>query len=105
MVRIWDARTGELLETLRGHIHRVWDVAFTPDGRGLVSGSADETLKYWDVSRLAKGPSSRQNSPWASKRDTLDGKQDVGTREDNSACTMDFIGHKVRVELANRGCI
>ena len=104
-MRIWDTRTGELLETLRGHTNLVWDVAFTPDGRGLVSASVDRTLKYWDVSRLAKGPSSRQNSPGVSKHDTLDGKQDVGTREDNSACMIDFIGHKVRVELANRGCI
>ena len=104
-MRIWDARTGELLETLRGHTRRVWDVAFTPDGRGLMSGSADETLKYWDVSRLANGPGGQQNSRGASERGALDGKQDFGTREDNSACTMDFIGHKVRVELADWGCI
>ena len=77
----------------------MWSVAFTPDGRGLVSGSSDNTLKYWDVSCLADGPGGRQNP--ASERSTLDGKQDVGTREDNSACTMDFIGHKVRVELAD----
>ena len=83
----------------------MWDVAFTPDGHGLVSGSVDRTLKYWDVSRLADGPGGRQSPRGASKRDTLDGKQDIGTREDNSACTMDFIGHRVRVKLANRGCI
>ena len=29
----------------------MWRVAFTPDGHGLVSGSLDKTLKYWDVSR------------------------------------------------------
>ena len=104
-MRIWDAHTGELLETLRGHTSRVWDVAFTPDGRGLVSGSEDNTLKYWDVSCLANGPGGRQNPRGASERGTLDGKQDVGTREDNRACTMDFIGHKVRVELADWGCV
>ena len=104
-MRIWDARTGELLETLRGHTYPVWDVAFTPDGRGLVSGSADRKLKYWDVSRLANGPSGQENPRGTSERSTLDGKQDVNTRKSNSACTMDFIGHRVRVELANRGCI
>jgi len=105
VVRIWDARTGELLETLRGHRGSVWSVAFTPDGHGLVNGSSDKTLKYWDISRLANGPGGRQNPRGASERGTLGGKQDVGIREDNSACTMDFIGHKVRVELADRGCI
>ena len=105
MVRIRDARTGELLETLRGHTRRVWSVAFTPDGCGLVSGSEDRTLKYWDISRLANGPGGRQNPRGASERGTLDGKQDVGTRESNSACTMDFIGHKVRVKLTDWGYI
>jgi len=106
VVYIWDARTGELLETLRGHEGVAWSVAFTPDGRGLVSGSSDKTLKYWDISRLASRPGGQQNSPGTPMRDTPYGK-DAGTHEDegNSACTMDFIGHKVRVELGDWGCI
>ena len=83
----------------------MWSVAFTPDGRGLVSGSSDKTLKYWDISCLANGPGGQPNSPGASKCDALDGKKDGGTREGNSACTMDFIGHRVRIELADQGCI
>ena len=101
MVDIWDARTGKLLETLRGHGNKVQSVTFSPDGRGLVSGGMDKTLKYWDVSRLANRPGGRPNSRRASKRDTLDGKE-VGTREGDSPCTMSFIGHKVRVELADQ---
>ena len=81
------------------------DVAFTPDGRGLVSGSEDNTLKFWVVSCLVDGPSGRRNPRGASERSTLDGKQDVGTREDNRACMIDFIGHEVRVELADWGCV
>ena len=106
MVRIWDARTGELLERLRGHKGIVGSLVFIPDGRGLVSGSWDKTLKYWDVSHLANGPGGRPNSSGASKRDSLNGKKGVDTRDRrNSACTMNFIGHKVRVELADRGCV
>jgi len=105
VVDIWDARTGGLLGTLRGHRDRVQSVTFTPDGRGLVSGSLDKTMKYWDVSSLAGGPGGLPNSQWASERGTLDGSQGVGTRESNSPCTMDFIGHKVRVELADQGCV
>ena len=80
-------------------------MAFTPDGHGLVSGSEDKTLKYWDVFHLANGPGSRQNSRGASKCDALDGEEDVCAREGNSACTMDFIGHEVRVEFADQGCV
>jgi len=104
MIRIWDARTGELLETLRGHSGMVWSMAFTPDGRGLVSGSLDKTLKYWDISSLAIGPGVRPDSLGASERDTLN-KKDAKTHEGGSACTMSFVGHRVRVELADYGCI
>jgi WD40 repeat protein len=38
-VRLWDAGTGKLLETLRGHASPVSGVAFSPDGRWLVSGA------------------------------------------------------------------
>ena len=83
----------------------MFSVAFTPDGHGLVSSSEDGTLKYWDVFHLANGHGGGPNSREASKRDTLNGEEDVGTREGSSACTMDFIGHKVRVKFADRGCV
>jgi len=82
-VGIWGTRTGKLLETLRGHKNHVRSVVFTPDGRGLVSGSYDKTLKYWDVSRLANAGASKG----------VVGKG-VSIRESNGACTMDLIGHK-----------
>ena len=83
----------------------MFSVAFTPDGHGLVSSSEDNILKYWDISHLANGHGGRPNSREASKRDTLNGEKDFGTREGSSVCTMDFIGHKVRVKFADRGCV
>lgn len=47
--RIWDLRSGNLVQRLRGHSEAVYSIACTPDGRGLVSGSLDRTVKYWDV--------------------------------------------------------
>jgi WD40 repeat protein len=36
--------------TLRGHSDRVWSVAFSPDGKRIVSGSTvDSTIKVWDA--------------------------------------------------------
>ncbi|EEB93899.1 hypothetical protein MPER_07384 [Moniliophthora perniciosa FA553] len=37
VVQIWDVTTGQLVERLRGHRDSVYSVAFTPDGKGLVS--------------------------------------------------------------------
>ena len=35
--------------TLRGHSNVVASVAYSPDGKHLVSGSADKTVKVWDA--------------------------------------------------------
>jgi hypothetical protein len=48
-LKLWDAATGRLLRTLQGHSKSVTSVAFSPDGRYLVSGSEDNSLKLWDV--------------------------------------------------------
>ena len=49
---IWDSRTHKVVANWRGHSDPVRLVEFTPDGKGLMSGSMDRTVKYWDVSSL-----------------------------------------------------
>jgi WD40 repeat protein len=39
--------------TLKGHSDRVLSVSFSPDGKRIVSGGIDSTLKIWDISSLA----------------------------------------------------
>ena len=35
--------------TLTGHSGSVWSVAYSPDGKHIVSGSWDRTVKIWDA--------------------------------------------------------
>jgi glucose repression regulatory protein TUP1 len=52
----------------------VYSVAFTPDGKGLVSGSLDKTLRYWELNMATSN---------ARKANERFGK-----------CVLDFIRHE-----------
>lgn len=47
-LRVWDAATGQCLQTLIEHTNWINCVAALPDGR-VVSGSRDSTLRVWDA--------------------------------------------------------
>ena len=47
--KIWDAGTGELIRTFRGHDDVVMDVEFSMDGSWLATTSSDGTVRVWDV--------------------------------------------------------
>ena len=56
-VRLWDLHNRAASpEMLRGHETVVCAVAFSPDGRWLAGGGADETVRLWDLHNRTAEP-------------------------------------------------
>ena len=48
-VKLWDAHSGAEINTLRRHFGHVLSIAFSPDGRQIVSGSWEKSIKVWNA--------------------------------------------------------
>lgn len=57
-LRIWCTRTGKLVVKWMAHTQSPMTVAYTSDGKRLVSGGNDQTIKCWDVSSIGRYASS-----------------------------------------------
>jgi len=48
-VEVWDTRTSRRTHLLTGHEQSGYGIGFSPDSRYLVSGSSDQTFKFWNL--------------------------------------------------------
>ncbi|MDR3724371.1 MAG: toll/interleukin-1 receptor domain-containing protein [Terracidiphilus sp.] len=48
-IALWNIDSGKSMKSLQGRNIPIESFAFTPDGRTIVSGNTDSTIKYWDV--------------------------------------------------------
>jgi WD40 repeat protein len=64
---LWEARSGKLLRTLKGHGNVVRSVAFDPQGVTLASGSDDNTVKLWEArsGKLLRTLEGHQGPVWS----------------------------------------
>ncbi len=46
---LWDALSGRVIRRFEGHGAQVYDAAFSPDGKRIVTASFDNTARIWDA--------------------------------------------------------
>ncbi|KAG5990960.1 hypothetical protein E4U52_004103 [Claviceps spartinae] len=47
-LQLFDVASASLLNSVQAHEGAIWSLSVHPDGRSVVSGSADKTAKFWD---------------------------------------------------------
>ena len=102
-----EADWGACIQTLYGHGNQVRSVAFSHDGKQVVSGSDDKTIKIWDASSGACHKTLEGHSGWVySVAFSHDGKQVVSGSDDatikiwdarSGACAKTLEGHSLWV--------
>ncbi|HEY9643535.1 MAG TPA: serine/threonine-protein kinase [Coleofasciculaceae cyanobacterium] len=100
-VKVWDLNTGEVPNTLNdGHTAPIRSLSLSGDGQLLASGSADQTIKIWDMTagkllQTLKG----HTAPVWSVALSQDGKTLVSGSQDNTIKIWDVPTGTVRHTL------
>jgi WD40 repeat protein len=88
----WEPDPDPLLHSLEGHEGRVTSVAVTPDGKHIVSGSWDKSIKVWELASGSLLRSLEGHTEWVSSVVvTSDGQQVVSGSGDNTIRLWDMI--------------
>ncbi|KAL0963596.1 hypothetical protein UPYG_G00308390 [Umbra pygmaea] len=59
-IQIFDLASGTLLENVDAHNGAVWSLCLAPDQRGIVTGAADKTVKFWEFELVKDGESAKK---------------------------------------------
>uniref|UniRef100_A0A4W6G235 WD repeat domain 3 n=1 Tax=Lates calcarifer TaxID=8187 RepID=A0A4W6G235_LATCA len=75
-LQIFELASGSLLETVDAHDGALWSLCLAPDQRGIVTGSADKTVKFWEF-ELIKDQGTGQKRLTVKHTRTLQLEEDV----------------------------
>jgi hypothetical protein len=98
--KVWDAVTGKVLLSLERHSEGVTSVAYSPNGKSILSGSWDKTAKVWDAATGKLRFTLEGHSEWVSSvAYSPDGKHILTGSGDRTAKVWDAATGKLRLTL------
>jgi WD40 repeat protein len=48
-IRLWDIRSGKILQTIKGHQGKITSLLFSPNNKFFISSSTDHTARMWQA--------------------------------------------------------
>uniref|UniRef100_A0A667ZLY8 WD repeat domain 3 n=1 Tax=Myripristis murdjan TaxID=586833 RepID=A0A667ZLY8_9TELE len=75
-LQLFELASGSLLETVDAHVGALWSLCLAPDQRGIVTGGADKTVKFWEF-ELIKAEETGQKRLTVKHSRTLQLDEDV----------------------------
>jgi WD40 repeat protein/tRNA A-37 threonylcarbamoyl transferase component Bud32 len=104
LARFWDGHGKEIRKPLE-HLIGAMSVAFTPDGKKLLTGSWDHTARFWDLEPGRPGPTLQHEGPVSALEFSRDGKMLLTGSFDSAARLWDLAGKPLSPRLRHQGGI
>jgi WD40 repeat protein/serine/threonine protein kinase len=84
--RIWDIASGKVIQAAPRHARDILAIAFTPDGRTLVTASKDTTVRFWNAATGAAIGAVIRHNGWVNALAlTADGRAVLTGSDDRTA--------------------
>ena len=83
-IQLWDLATGNAIKSLKGHDNVILQLAYSRDGKRLVSSSADQTVKVWDIASGKDSFSFQEEATSLSSVFSHDGRRVASGSEDRT---------------------
>jgi WD40 repeat protein len=102
MIKVWSSHDAICEKTLQGHSEAVTSCDITRDGRFVVSGSTDCTIRLWDVEKQSCLCLLKKSSKWIKVvKFSVDDKYILATGLDKKLVSMDLSQIFSSLSLAN----